>query len=246
MKTSNKILIVAGLVVMGWVLIYDMAVKAEFVKEDYKKPHYQMKQLVFTNFNTIQHNAGNIIGIEVEKGPYGVWVDEFMDDKIAITQHGQTLQIDYTGTDYHGSGRGIVINCPDLVSITTNAFIKAGKSNNYEYQNNYVNSIIINGQYTPTSVEGFTAPLMNVCANEFTSIILENNTLGQLNAKIGDSKGRAGLTVRPDNKITSADLQVPGKSALVLDNVAIGKIAYKLADSADVRLTGKAAHLLDQ
>ena len=248
MKTSNKILIVAVLVVMAWLVIYDTALKAEYVKGDFKKPHYRMQQLNFSNFNIIEHNAGNIIGMRVEKGSYGVWVDDYIKDKIKVSQHGQTLQVDYIGKENFSDYRGITISCPDVVSITSSAFIGPEKNGMNRYLRKNGNSMVIDYfQHGTIIVTGFDQPTLTLQANEFTEFELQKNTMGLLTAKIGDSKnGKAGLTINPDNKITDADLQVPGKRSLTLDNVAIGKITCKMSDSADIQLTGKAVHLLDK
>jgi hypothetical protein len=76
MKTSNKILMVASFIVLLYLVAYDMALKAEYTNGGYKQPHYRMQQLSFSNFNAIEHNVGNIVRLRVEKGPYGVWIDD--------------------------------------------------------------------------------------------------------------------------------------------------------------------------
>jgi len=246
MKTSNKILIAATVVVLAWLIVFDMTLKAEYVKGDYNKPHYHMHQLGFSNFNIIEHNAGNIIGIRVEKGPYGVWMDDYLKDKITVSQHDKTLLIECTSKEDFG-GNGVIITCPDLVAITTNPLIRPGNNPGGRYSRKSGTSLIID--YFPhatSTVTGFDQLSMTIVANEFTVIDMEKNTLGQLNAKVGDSKkGNAGVIITTNNKITFADFQVPGKSTLTLDNVVINKVTYKIADSADVHLTGKAVHLLD-
>jgi len=247
MKTSNKILMAAALVLIAWLVIYDNALKAEYVKGDFKKPHYHMQQLSFSNFNTIEHNAGNIIGLQVEKGPYGVWVDDYIKDKINISQNGQTLVITNTSKENVNDYRGIIISCPDVISITSNPFINPKKATGDRYLRQNGNSMIIEYfQHETILVTGFNQPVMNLQANQFTEFELKKNTLGQLNAKVGDKqRGQAGLTIDADNNISTADLQVPGKSTLTLDNVTINKVTYKVTDSAEVTLTGKAVHLLD-
>ena len=247
MKTSNKILIVATLVVIGYLLVYDTALKAEYVKGDFKKPHYRMHQLSLSNFNIIEHNAANIIGMQIEKGPYGVWIDDYIKDKVKVSQHGQTLQVDYISKENFSDYKGIIISCPDVISITANPFINPEKTANERYLRRNGTTMIID--YFPhgtIGIIGFEQPVMTLQANEFTEFELQKNTLTQLNAKIGNTKkGNAGLTITADNKITGADIQVPGRSTLTLDNVYINKVTYKIADSADVHLTGKSVRLLD-
>ncbi len=249
MKTSNKILVVASLIVIAYLTVYDLGLQAEYRKGDYKKQFYHMQQLSFAHFNVIKHNAGNIIGLQIEKGPYGVWVDDNLKDKVTITQHDQMLQIDYTGKENYNNGYSpaIIITCPGVAGVFTNAFIKPGGNPDNRYLRKNGNSMIID--YYPhgiTTVMRFDQPAMTVQANEFTEIHLTKNTLDVLNAKVGDRpNGKAGLTIDADNQLKYADFEVPGKSTLTLDNLLIGKVTYKLADSAQVNLTGMAVHLLD-
>jgi hypothetical protein len=100
--------------------------------------------------------------------------------------------------------------------------------------------------HATTTVTGFTQANIELQANKYTEIELKNNTIGELNAKVGDQNGQAGLTLDADNNIAAANLEVPGRSTLTLDNLFIEKMTYHMADSAQVNLTGKATHLLDR
>jgi hypothetical protein len=42
MKTSNKLLIVSGLLVFSFLVLHDLALQAEFKKGDYLNPLYKM------------------------------------------------------------------------------------------------------------------------------------------------------------------------------------------------------------
>jgi len=251
MKTSNKILLAATLIIITYLIIYDFALQAEYRKGDFKSSYYHMQQLKFNNFTTIEHNAGNIIGLKVQKGPYAVWINEYLKDKVTISQHNQTLQIDYTGKkgDYvNGYETAIIISCPNVASITTNPYIAAGGSLEGRSVHKSGESIIV--QRNPhgiSTVSGFSESSMNIQASQFTEIDLENNSLDELNAKIGaNPTGDAGLTVNANNKIKAANLQVLGKSSLRLDDLVIDKINYNLADNAEVTLTGKASGMLNK
>ena len=251
MKTSNKIIIVASLIVLVYLVAYDMALKAEYTKGDYKRPHYRMQQLSFSNFNAIEHNVGNIVRLRVEKGPYGMWIADDIKDKLSISQHGQTIQIDcapQNGTNKNLYGGSVIISCPDITSVTTNTYTAPGTSSEGRYLRKNGNSMLID--YYPhatTTVTGFTQAVMQLQANKFTEIELTNNRIGELNAKVGDQiHGQAGLTLDADNKIAAANLEVPGRSTLTIDNLFIEKMIYHMADSAQINLTGKATHLLDR
>jgi hypothetical protein len=251
MKTSNKILIAASLIVLLYLVAYDMALKAEYTKGDYKQPHYRMQQLSFSNFNAIEHNVGNIVRLRVEKGPYRVWVDDEIKGKLIISQHGQTIQIDgitQNGNNNKLYGGSVIISCPDIISVTTNTYKGSGNSSDGRYLRKNGNSMLIDYHpHATTTVTGFTQAVMQLQANKFTEIELENNSIGELNAKVGDKKhGQAGLTLDADNKIATANLEVPGRSTLTIDNLFIEKMTYQMADSAQVNLTGKATHLLDR
>jgi len=250
MKASNKIMFVAAFITVAYLMIYDLGLKAEYDKGVFRKRFYNMVPLTFNGFNSIQHNAGNIVGLQVEKGPYGVWVDKELKDKISITQHGQVLQINYIEKDGHynnGYGTPVIVSCPDAEAVIVSPFaMNTNESNGYLRKKG--KSMLID--YFPhgvTTITGFNQSAMAIQANRYTEIVLNNNTLAQLTATIGDkTHGEAGLTIETNNNINSAGFDIPGKSSLTLDNVLIGHIAYKSIDSAQVTLAGKASHLLDR
>ena len=250
MKTSNKVMFVAAFITVAYLMIYDLGLKSEYDKGAFRKRFYNMVPLTFNGFNSIQHNAGNIIGLQIEKGPYGVWVDKDLKDKISITQHGQSLQIDYVEKDGHynnGYGTPVIISCPEVAAVISNPFaMSLGESNGYLRKKG--KSMLID--YFPhgvTTIAGFDQFAMTVRAARHTEIVLAKNTIGTLTATVGDkTNGEAGLTIDANNNINSANFQIPGKSSLTLDNVLIGHINYRSTDSAQVTLAGKASHLLDR
>jgi hypothetical protein len=238
MKTSNKLLIAVTFIVISYLTVYDLGLKAEYHLGAFKNRFYHMQSLSFNNFNVIEQNAGNKIDLQIEKGPYDVRISNDMKDKITVTQHNQTLSINYinkAGIYVNGYQSSIIITCPYVSSVTSKPFIMPGtKYDPHAYNPTRTTTII-----------GFNQPKMNVEASQFTEIELKNNTLGELGALVGDQpNGKAHLALDSNNHIKMANLQVPGKSNLSLRNLLIDKVNYKLTDSATITLTGKAAHML--
>jgi hypothetical protein len=237
MKTSNKLIISATLIIIGYLVAYDFALKAEYVKGTYKSRFYQMKQLSFKNFNAIEHNAANNINLRVEQGPgFGVWVDERLKDKIIIRQHKQTLSIYYNSKDNYrryAIDHDIIIICPYINSIITNAHFYADTVKTATG----IQTTMSHPDFgTPTTITGFKST-MSIQANTFTKIEMYNNNLPALNALVNGNN--AVLKIDTTNIIKVATIQTSGESVLSLLNPAIETLHYNIADSTELTLSGK-------
>jgi hypothetical protein len=231
MKTSNKLLIAASLVLLSYLVIFDFQLKAEFLKGDFRGRFFDMQNTPLTNFTAVKNRAGNIIGINIEKGPkFGVWISKYIKDNVVITQHNDTLYIDNKDKiRFYNFEKGIIITCPAVSSITAVPFKIP--------ENQY------NDGSAKTSVSGFNQDMMTVLAYKSTEIELSKNSLGKLNAATGASK--ATLTIHGDNQINNASFNIIGKSDLKLFNV-IANSSYTYTDSATVTLNGKTLRRLQQ
>ncbi len=240
MKTSNKLLILVTLVIIAFMVIHDVGLKAEFLKGEFKKRFYQMEQLSFKNFSNIKHNSADKIGIQVEKGDkFQVWIKSSLKDKVAVTQKGNTLvikMIGQNGTRIWGYQGAIIIMCPQLDSLTT--VMDADASNRkVDYKETSYNNA--NG------IAGFNQPKMVINLNRVTGVELTGNQIDDLQATVGDKAiGKAYLRINSNNLIKQANILVPGKSELDLKNPTIGKLNYTIADSAKVTINGGSIGIL--
>ncbi|WP_345953626.1 hypothetical protein [Mucilaginibacter sp. PAMB04168] len=238
MKTSNKILLAAVLIVVAYTVGYDFALKAEYDKGAYKNKFYRMTEFKVSNFDSISHNTTNIAGVKIEQGDkYGVWVDDNMKDQVKIEQQGTTLNINCDTTKdlrrrpYYAS---IVITCPKLKGLSTHQLKTAHDEDNANGDGRI--EIIGLNQTVPLSIT----------ADKGVDILLSKNKLGMLNVNLGTAKDRAELFIYNSNSIQVANLQLKGRSQLNLDNPTIVKGNYHFGDSTMVTLSGQALKLVPQ
>lgn len=241
MKTSNKLLIAVTTLLIGYLVVYNLSLRAEYLKGDYKSRFYEMKRINIKDFNAIENNVGDVFRVQVEHDPkFGIWVDQYAQDDILFTKKGKTLQINYkTKKDYNTSCKVIII-CPLLDSIATTT-----------------SDIHIYTLWDAiTIVSGFNQALMKVKVNNLTKLWLSKNNLIQLNAYVDgvhesntietDNGLNNGLTIANSNHIKIANLEAKGsgKGRIKLLKPTIDKINYQLSDSAEVTISGKLLHIL--
>ena len=81
--------------------------------------------------------------------------------------------------------------------------------------------------------------------NRLTAVELDGNNLDELVAVVGDKPiGKAYLDINTNNNFKVANIQIPGKSDLKLENPTIGKLNYAIADSAKITTFGKSLPLI--
>jgi hypothetical protein len=222
MKTSNKLLITATLIIIGYLVAYDFSLKAEYVKGAYTSRFYTMKRIPLTNFNAIENNAANFTSLIIEQGPeYAIWVNKRLHNELSFTMQNKTVSINYKPEEGHLYLDEIIVTCPNLNSIITKPTLENGEQQ---------------GGGT-TLVSGFKQDEMNVQSNNFTLISLKDNTINKLNAATGANGGHINVTT--DNIIKHANFNILGRGRLVLLDPAIEKASYKFSDSAEISLSGK-------
>jgi hypothetical protein len=236
MKASNKILIVTTGIIISFLVIYNLDLKAEFLKGKFKERFYSMKQLSFKDFSKVNFDAADRMSIRIERGnTYAVWVEKAFVDRLIFKQNGQTINIgddQSKGLIWGGEHPYVVIICPSLDSLTTTAY-NAGKDG---YETSYG---------TSTTIAGFKQPKLGIQVNAYTTVNLADNIVDALNANVGDKEhGQAGLNVNASNQIRTANIQVPGKSELKLSYPKIDKLNYNFGDSSKVTITGGSLGLL--
>lgn len=239
MKTSNKIFLAAILLLFAYLVGYDFTLKAEYEKGTYKSRFYGMTEVKLSNFNVINHKAGNMVGLRVEQGKaYGVWVEQYFKDRITISQSGQTLTIKYTGKDVRqwSDRTGIIITCPVISQITATPF---AMPKDFEEEDEFSTRGIV-------EVAGFRQTLpLTIKSDKTISFDLAKNTLAQLDANFGTTpKDRPHLTINKNNKIESANLNLKGSTQLSLYGPAVAKPNYHFGDSIMVTLSGSSLKMV--
>jgi hypothetical protein len=230
MKTSNKLLLLATVILFGYLAVFNFQLRAEYIKGDFRNPYYGMKFTPLNSFTTIQHNAGNVVVLRIEKGPkFGVWMRDNLKEKLALTERNNTLFVDYVDKqhfNYYQSG--IVVVCPEVNTVITTPLIT--------HQVRFWERAV-------TQVSGFTQDAMNIVAGKSTQVELNKNTIGKLNAATTASD--ATITVNTENQIQASNFKIVGKSDLKLFN-QITNGTYTYTDSATITLNGKSFAKVNQ
>ncbi|NNU34486.1 hypothetical protein HK413_10845 [Mucilaginibacter sp. S1162] len=115
MKTSNKFLIAAALVIVISLAVHDFALQAAYLKTNYKDRFYRMEQLIFTDFNAIDLKPSGYTNVTIERGPkFAVWVNDVAKKELSFNKTDHLLNIAVKEkTDFY-STKNIIIICPDL------------------------------------------------------------------------------------------------------------------------------------
>lgn len=232
MKTSNKIVAIAFLVIIVSAVGYAIAMKKEFLTGNYKKPYINFSSLPYKNFNSITINPSNMINVKLVQGPFRVMVNNMVKDNLTFKLINNTLQVDLnweyvrfnTGDTYM-----MVISCPKLISVHVNAVYTLNKLN-------IVDTLAGEGwAYHRVLIEGFKQDSLSVIQEWGSQVLLVNNSFVHLNAltSINEFSGSK-LTVSKSNVIQQANLDIRNNGKLVLYQGNIPGLNYSLADSAQI------------
>ena len=239
MKTSNKISVLALIIIVLSLVFYDFALKATYKKGDFRSRFYKMKEIKLKDFNTINNKSSNIFNLSIEQGDhFAVWIDEDLPKKLQFDVKNNELTIDYKFEKgkYESYIGKVVIICPKLDRLISGQSYRndVRKDINNKYSNPDGNTVVSN----------FIDEALNLQIDPFTTVILKNNKLKNLNAMVGDStQGRAVLTILNDNIIENSDFKIKGHSFLSLENPKISLAKFNFSDSADVSLKGNSLNL---
>jgi hypothetical protein len=237
MKTSNKILLLATLIILSYLTFYDFKLKAEYLKGKYKTRFYSMKEQKVGEFRSIENNASNLY-VRIEKGDqFEIWYDDDLKDNLELTNKNNQLVINYNkkdnDDDFIKSGNLIII-CPKIEAVAINKVLKMKDSLSKEYIPNGV-----------TTIYNFNQDKLELIVNSVTKLILDKNKFNLLSAKVGDSKSTKGtLTIMNNNEINNLYVELNGTSILNLNDPMINKAELKISDSVDVKLSGRALKFL--
>lgn len=234
MKNSNKFLLAALLVLLTSLTAYNMALRAEYGKGDYKDPLHGYAKLDFKDFTEIDLSAAGSARVKVVAGPFGVRLSPRAAELVKVRQEGNRLvvQVDLQKPDqYLGWGQTLVVSCPRLVQLTAGTTYRVAGA--LQPKNKNTNSEV--------QVQGFRQDSLRVRLDQASNVTLNGNKLGYLAAVAGTTPGStAGLTLAATNYIGAADLDMQHRSELTINNIAIAQPRYHFADSAKATLTGAA------
>jgi hypothetical protein len=226
MKTSNKLLIALVLIAIVYSIANAFALKAEYLKGDFKSRFFGMNKVSLNGFDVVDNNVANALDVTVEYGKeYAVWIDKKAVDDVTISKKGSVLNIDFKRDDVPAYRNRVVIICPRLSSLKSGYKSLMGKDGG-----------------AITTIRGFTQDSLLVRVNNATQLNLDSNNLKKLDAQINAGE----LTLTKTNKITMGSFEVKSDAYnhLTIEDAEIEKVKYNFVGDAKVSLTGKALKLL--
>lgn len=226
MKTSNKLLIAIVALTMVALVSFDLALRAEYLKGDYKSPHYNMTSLSLKDFDAIEDYTTSETFLAVNQGhPFEAWISKEAEKDLVFTVENRVLKINFKTTDSRQPrSHNIEIRCPELKSLTTD--LKNNPKTMYAY-----------GNVTITIIKQDS---LQIKANALGSVFVTAVALKKLNVlmKQGDMALGGGST------IDTANFNIYDNGKLDIKDAAIGKIKYKISDNAAVTLSGRSLQQL--
>lgn len=244
MKTSNKLIFAALILTVVVLIAYDLLLKAEFLSGNYKIPYSNYTTLNYTDFTTVDLKASTKANVKFVQGPFSVRIDPNALDYVVFKQRANHLEIDVA---FEGNQRwdpnpySIVISCPTLTELTTDA---AWLADNRKFTDTIVRD---DWNMRQVLIDGFRQDSLCILQDYGSTVMLTNNRIRSLRAVIGKSE-RSGskIILRSDNEFQDALLDIGHQSKFLLENARIHSLSYRLADSAQLIVTGNAQHLLHQ
>lgn len=236
MKTSNKFLLIAVLLLIISIGIYDFQLKAEYLKGEYKNPYNSFSNLNFRNFKVIELGSSTAINIMLVKGPFKVLADPDAREFMKIEQRHDSLFIRATFKDnFHNvqAPNILYISLPQLDAFYADAKYMAGNTQITD------TTAAQDFKWRATTISGFSGDKLNIFQDHASTILLKNNKFKTLNAIIGKSDNSASnLSVETGNQFDKTNLDIRNNSRLWIKDDSLSNINYKLADSAKLILNG--------
>lgn len=226
MKTSNKLLIAIAALTMVALVTFDLALRAEYLKGDFKSHYYGLKSLSLKDFDAIEDYTSTETYLSVTQGqPFEVWVSKDAEKDLTFTIENRVLKIDFKTTNNDKPRtHNIEIHCPQLKSLCTE--LKNSPKTLYAYGN--VNIAI------------FKQDSLQIKTNALGNVFLTAVSLKKLNIQMQQGE----MTIGGDSKIDMANLKVYDNGKLDIKDADIGKVNYHFSDNASVTFSGRSLHQL--
>ncbi len=242
MKTSNKLVLAAVLLLVLSLLAFDYLIRSEYLSGSYKNPYKDFVTLKFKDFDKVDINSSTAANVKFVQGPFSVMVDTNALEYVRIKQQGDRLQINAAFESnylYNPHPYIVFIACPKLSEVNTNAIYTAG--------NKQAIDTILREEWNMRQnlIEGFKEDSLSIRQTYGSSIIISGNRIRVLNAAVGSDAGsESKITILENNQLQYATLDILNRSKFLLDGKSIQNLKYHLADSARLILTGAAQNIL--
>ena len=242
MKKSNRLIVTAIVITLLSLLAYDILLKAAYRSGEYKNPNRNFTALNYKDFDIVDINSSTAANVKFVQGPFSVMMDNYADDYVKISQHGNRLQVDANFEGDYRSNQSpylLVISCPLLRQVNAGAtYLTYGRP------------------YTDTTVKetwnmreilisGFKQDSISIVQDYGSTVVLDSTQFRSISAVTGISAGSGSkLVLLNTNRFENTRLDIRQHSKLIVHNATINRLDYMLADSAQLIISGNAQHLL--
>lgn len=241
-------MLTAVLILLISLAVYDAALTAAFKDGSFRDPYKDFTSLEFKGFDTITVNGGGDINVDIMPGDFQVRVSNQYLPIVKVKQKGKELVLDVEYTEELESTNSnvhVVISCPDLVLLNTNAV--STKQGAQHIRNEVLRENMMFNLARRVLVKGMVLDSLVIKQNNGSEVLLQENKIGHLDAMVGLSYASGPrLRVLNGNAITNADLNIQANSELELLDVAIPDLTLKHSNHAKVILSGKSLAALKQ
>jgi hypothetical protein len=245
MKTSNKLILVAVLLLVVALFAYDNLLKTEYLTGKYKDIYRDYKTLNFKDFDVADLPSSTASNVKFIQGPFSVKIAPYALNYTHITQTGNRLQVQSNferSYVYDQFAYVLIISCPKLIEVNTSAVYGI-----YRGTQTYTDTTVKDDWHMrQVLIEGFNEDSISVRQDYGSTVVLSNNHIRALKAVIGtsDSSGSK-IIIRRNNQIKQANAAILNKASFMLDGKAIQNLTYQLADSAKLIFTGSAQNIIN-
>jgi len=237
MKTSTRILMVTLAVLIISLVVYDLSLKAEYLKGDYTNIYHDYNRLDYSGFDEIELNSSTAVNIILVQGPFKVLAHPNSEDFLHVSKQGKRLVINAAFPDHYKmiiASHVLYISCPKLSLLKMDA--------RYTMHDTPVTDTVVRDlRWYSTLITGFSLDSLRLQADNASNLVLENNRINTLNGIIGKSNNsRSVLTIGSNNKFAKSSLDICNKSQLIIKGSTSPNLNYHLADSATLVVNGAA------
>jgi len=228
MKTSNKLLIGVSILAVASIVLFDTALRAEYLKGDYKLPHYNQTLLPLKDFNTIENYTSDQTFLEVSQGnKFEVWVSNGSEKDLTIKVRNYILSINYTKVNSNVQHNYFIhVTLPKLACLSTHV-TKGAKI------------IYMTGN---TVVGILRQDSLRIISDAPTSINVTPVFLKKINIAMNQGEINLGGT----SNIDTANFNLHNDSKLNIGDVRIGKLSYQFDSMSKISLSGASLHQLSR
>lgn len=238
MKTSNKLMLGALVVILVSLVVSNFGLRAEYLSGEYKNPFSGYAQKSIEGFNEIEVDAINMMHVTIQQGNYAVHLSGTNTDSIKLTHAGNRLIVDVDFVKKAMSDdpnvphmNDIIISCPQLIYIKT-------EEHHYSIARRKLtgeDAFEVTRGGRSVNLEDFRLDSLNI-DQKTGAVNIRNSKIASLKA-VTDARSR--LSISDDTHIDKADLHINDYTHLTFEKFNIRKFNYTLADSATITFTSK-------